>query len=91
MRIDDLNLNRPTQAQEAQKADTVALKSREQAANEQNVSGDESSISELASALTSKSAMVEKLRVQVEKGEYHVPAAAVAASIINELLGSKRS
>lgn len=88
MRIDDLN--HTPQAQELQKADTVTLKSREQAANEQNVSGDVSSISELASALTSKSATVEKLRLQVQKGEYHVPAAAVAASIINELLGSKR-
>ena len=87
MRIDDLN--RTPQAPEPQKADTVALKSREQSPNEQNVSGDESSISELASALTSKSAAVEKLRLQVQKGEYHVPAAAVAASIINELLGSK--
>lgn len=88
MRIDDLN--RAPQAQEPQKADTVALKSREQAAQEQNISGDEASISELASALTSKSATIEKLRLQVHKGEYHVPAAAVAASIINELLGSKR-
>lgn len=87
MRIDDLN--RTPQAPEPQKPDTVALKSREQAANEQDVSGDESSISELASALTSKGATVDKLRLQVRNGEYHVPAAAVAASIINELLSSK--
>ncbi len=87
MRIDDLNRTpQAQQAQEAPRTEAAGAKTREQSAALGSVSGDETHISQLASALSTGASKVETLRLQVARGEYHVSSEAVASSIIDEHL-----
>ena len=84
MRIDDLN--RTSQAHEAQRNEAVGAKTKNQAASQPSVSGDETHISEMAAALTHGTSKVEALRLQIARGEYHVSSDNIAASVIAEHL-----
>ena len=87
MRIDDLNRTPPAQqTQEAPRTDAAAAKTRNQLAAQRSVSGDESHISQLASALSTGPSRVEALRLQIVRGDYHVSNEEIAASIIDEHL-----
>src|SRR5258708_1955911 len=86
MRIDDLN--RAPQSQEAAKTDAARLdaaKGKVPEAN--NADSDAATISDLANALAPSDARIEALRLQVERGEYHVSSPDVAGSIIDEHTG----
>ncbi|HLJ46792.1 MAG TPA: flagellar biosynthesis anti-sigma factor FlgM [Bryobacteraceae bacterium] len=84
MRIDDLN--RTPQTHEAQRTGAAGAKTKNQAASQSPVSGDETHISEMASALSHGTSKVEALRLQIARGEYHVSSDEIAASLIDEHL-----
>jgi anti-sigma28 factor (negative regulator of flagellin synthesis) len=93
MRIDDLN--RALQTQDTAKTDAVGSERAKTAGTAaSNSDADAASISQLAShaldpaldatSVKTHDARLEALRLQVERGEYHVSAQEVAASIIDE-------
>ena len=83
MRIDDLN--RAPQSQEAAKADAARLDvAKDNAPASRNADSDAAAISDLATALAPSDARIEALRLQVERGEYSVPAQDIAGSILDE-------
>jgi len=93
MRIDDLN--RSLQTQDAEKTGAVSNdRAKLSGTASRNSDSDAADISSLAanaldpagaaSPIDGKSARVEQLRLQVERGEYHVSSDDLAASIIDQ-------
>jgi anti-sigma28 factor (negative regulator of flagellin synthesis) len=81
MRIDDLN--RTPLNQGTEKTDQAAEK---RALEQKNIAGgpDQAEVSELAQALARPDpARLEQLRLEVQSGEYEVPAEAIAKSVID--------
>jgi anti-sigma28 factor (negative regulator of flagellin synthesis) len=85
MRIDDRSPTSQTQATTRTQAD-LKPGSKDNKAGAISGSPDEANISDVASALAAKNSRVEELRMQIEKGEYHVSAKDLAASIIKQHL-----
>jgi len=82
MRIDDVN--RASVTQSAEKTDQAAQK-RELEKDSTSAGGaDQANVSQLAQALNSSDPQrLEQLRLQVQSGNYEVPAEAVAKSIVD--------
>jgi anti-sigma28 factor (negative regulator of flagellin synthesis) len=86
MRIDDLNRAAVTQG--TQQAEQASEKrASEKSGSLQAASGDQADVSSLAYALLSRDAQrLEQLRLEVQSGNYNVPADQIASSIINSHL-----
>ncbi len=82
MRIDDVN--RAPQTPSAEKTDQAAQK-RALEKNTADGTADQAEVSQLAHALGSRDAeRLEQLRLDVQAGNYNVPAEAVAKAIIDD-------
>ena len=83
MRIDDPT--RTPQAHSTERPDAAGA-ARKGSAVSPSPDGDQAAVSDFAAALSPDSARIEALRMQIEKGEYHVSADVLASSIIDDHL-----
>ena len=89
MRIDDVNLSAEAQAtarsEAVAKTDAVQPENmKSHAARSRDAGGDAAAISDMANALAPSDARLEALRLQVERGEYNIPAKDIARRVIDE-------
>ncbi len=83
MRIDDLNRGSQTQGTEKTEA-TRPDQAKTGAKTGTSSAADAADISGAATALSPSEARLEALRLQVERGEYKVPAKEIARNIIDQ-------
>ncbi len=84
MRIDDLNrATVTTGTEQSSSAGTERVVGKDSPQKDGVAGSDQAEVSQLAQSLTgSGSGRIEQLRLEVQSGSYHVPAEAVANSII---------